>query len=594
MKQFLSRQNKPLLILALLIAVMLLALFIPLISSQNVLIQQNRICSTAFSVEDILFEEVETPNTPIGVKEIYTFTLDDKLADDAHLGFYTVHQYAEVYIDNAIVYRQVPQAGQSVIKTVGCNWVMLPLRGDDAGKDVRIEITPVYESFRGQKVDFLLGAAMDIYTDCLHHDLFSIVLCAAIFFIGIVFIVFAACSMYFYKTGKSLLMLGLSATMFGLWRLLDLHFSPFLFTNRPVFWYYLSLILLMFCLLPLYKSISNRFSFIHKKTVNVYLICSISVSTLLILLQIFGIYDLRETLFVTHLSIITGAAIVFISVALHFNEFLKGFKKSMEGAFLLLLFIGAMADLLLFYLINDSSGLAFTMTAFLLYFSFSGIRLVTNFVRQEHALREDAVRLADKERQLTQSRMVSMTGQIRAHFIFNILNAISGLCKYDPEKADETVVRFARFLRTNINILEDDKPVPFTAALNHLSDYISLEQVRFGDRVRFETDIQCDDFLIPPLILQPIVENSVKHGLTSTTSGGRILLQSWEEENTIYIRIQDNGTGFDTSADPNDDSTGLKNVRYRLKHVSNGDMHIDSSPGKGTTVTLTIPRTEVS
>ena len=73
------------------------------------------------------------------------------------------------------------------------------------------------------------------------------------------------------------------------------------------------------------------------------------------------------------------------------------------------------------------------------------------------------------------------------------------------------------------------------------------------------------------------------------------VLSSFRDFIKKYARlVHYNGTGFDTSADPNDDSTGLKNVRYRLKHVSNGDMHIDSSPGKGTTVTLTIPRTEVS
>lgn len=200
-----------------------------------------------------------------------------------------------------------------------------------------------------------------------------------------------------------------------------------------------------------------------------------------------------------------------------------------------------------------------------------------------------AASAARLEMELKNSRSILAMSQIRAHFIFNVLNAISGMCKYDAEKADETVVMFARFLRTNISILQNDTPVSFREALKHLEDYIALEQIRFGDKIRFEKDIQTDNFKLPSLILQPLVENAVKHGLTPIPEGGTILLRTWKDENDIFVCIHDNGAGFDPKTGIREGAVGLNNVRFRLEHIVNGRLIIESAPGKGTTVILIIP-----
>ncbi|MGN1166007.1 MAG: sensor histidine kinase [Lachnospiraceae bacterium] len=204
-----------------------------------------------------------------------------------------------------------------------------------------------------------------------------------------------------------------------------------------------------------------------------------------------------------------------------------------------------------------------------------------------------SVRAERLEDELKNSRIVLAMSQIRAHFIFNVLNAISGMCKYDPEKADETVVRFSHYLRTNIDILQEDAPVAFRVALQHLEDYVALEQVRFGDRVKFVEDIAVDDFVIPSLVLQPIVENSIKHGLRPKESGGTVSLSTWAEEENIFISIQDDGVGFDKKAVSDKSAVGLNNVRFRLKYFMKGKMEIESEPGQGTKVTISIPCKEV-
>ena len=213
-------------------------------------------------------------------------------------------------------------------------------------------------------------------------------------------------------------------------------------------------------------------------------------------------------------------------------------------------------------------------------------------IRRFPAIHQKASQADVLQMDLRDSRVAMAMSQIRTHFVFNVLNAISGMCKYDPEKADATVVRFARYLRNNIDIMSNDQPVPFEVALQYLEDYVVLEQIRFGDKIEFETQIGVDDFRLPPLILQPLVENSIKHGLTHRSEGGKVILSTWEDDKNIYITIADNGIGTDAAAAERQQGVGLKNVRFRLEHMMNGTLKMDSSPETGTTVTLTIPQKE--
>ena len=194
---------------------------------------------------------------------------------------------------------------------------------------------------------------------------------------------------------------------------------------------------------------------------------------------------------------------------------------------------------------------------------------------------------------LQQSRIVLAMSQIRAHFIFNILNAISGMCKYDPEKADATLIRFARYLRGNINVMQEDQPESFSVSLQHLQDYVALEQIRFGDRIRFQAETPVQDFNIPPLLMQPLVENAIKHGLTPKKEGGTITLRTRQQGDKILITVTDDGVGFSTDLPAKRESVGLSNVRFRLEQLVGGHMDITSIPGEGTTVTLTLPAERV-
>jgi sensor histidine kinase YesM len=267
-------------------------------------------------------------------------------------------------------------------------------------------------------------------------------------------------------------------------------------------------------------------------------------------------------------------------------------KKAKGGAWLhnrkisfCSLAVAAFLDLALFYVTGKSDHLVVTPLAYLVIVAVYSVRLLTKYLNQQMLLK-------DRENQLLQSRTTVALGQIRSHFIFNLLNAISGMCKSNPAKADETIVCFSRYLRANIDILQSDKLMPFYQILETLEDYIVLEQVRFGDRIAFEADIEEDDFLMPPLVLQPIVENAIKHGLTAKVEGGTIWLSTRSDSNWVYITVTDDGVGFQQHELHKKGSVGLQNVRFRLKHMVDGNITIESTPGLGTSVQIMIPRKE--
>ena len=187
-----------------------------------------------------------------------------------------------------------------------------------------------------------------------------------------------------------------------------------------------------------------------------------------------------------------------------------------------------------------------------------------------------------------------MLAQIQPHFLYNSLLVIQQVCLDDPETAAEAIGDFTKYLQHNMESLESDAPVRFTAELEHVRAYMHLQQIRFGDALQVEYDIQCDDFYMPALTLQPIVENAVKYGVRKNEDGhGKIVISSRETEGRYEIRVTDDGPGFSPGADLDDGKPshiGIRNVSERLALVSGGELRIQSQAGRGTVATILLPK----
>ena len=200
--------------------------------------------------------------------------------------------------------------------------------------------------------------------------------------------------------------------------------------------------------------------------------------------------------------------------------------------------------------------------------------------------------LARKEKEAADLRVSIMISQITPHFIYNTLTSIQQMCESDPGQAEETVEEFAEYLRGNLDSLSIKGPVPFERELNHVKCYLAIEKKRFGARVNVVYDIKEEEFLIPALTLQPMVENAVKHGLCKKKDGGTIWIHTERELDMVRIVIRDDGAGFDVNQPAEDDRehVGIQNVRTRLMNMCDGRLVINSTPGEGTRVEIMLPQ----
>jgi sensor histidine kinase YesM len=192
--------------------------------------------------------------------------------------------------------------------------------------------------------------------------------------------------------------------------------------------------------------------------------------------------------------------------------------------------------------------------------------------------------------QLTESRVSTMMSQIRPHFIYNTLGSIEQLCTIDPPKAGELVHNFAKYLRGNFGELDNAKPILMSQEMEHVHHYVSIEHVRFPD-MTFLFEMDSNDFHIPALTIQPIVENAIKHGLMRLPKGGTIRVVSYETDTHYCVSVEDDGMGFHTSELQDERKhVGIRNIRERLKAMVGGTLKIESTVGVGTKVLITIPK----
>jgi sensor histidine kinase YesM len=180
--------------------------------------------------------------------------------------------------------------------------------------------------------------------------------------------------------------------------------------------------------------------------------------------------------------------------------------------------------------------------------------------------------------------------QIRPHFLYNSLTAIMKLCD-DNARAKKAIVDFSEYLRNNVDFINNEKMIPAKKELDHVRCYLSLEKEIYGDALKVVYDIETDDFMLPPLTIQPIAENAVKHGIGKKEGGGTVKISVRCGSGEYVITVTDDGVGYTEGAEQSDDRrhVGLDNVRLRLKKQCGGSLNISGINGGGTVAVVYIP-----
>ena len=193
-----------------------------------------------------------------------------------------------------------------------------------------------------------------------------------------------------------------------------------------------------------------------------------------------------------------------------------------------------------------------------------------------------------QQREIAQQRASIMVLQMRPHFIYNTMTSIYCLCSQDPEKAQQVVMDFTTYLRKNFTAVASTEPIPFSSELEHTRAYLDVEQAQYSKSLIVDYDTPHTFFRVPPLTLQPIVENAVKHGRDPNAGSLHISIQTRKTDNGSEITVTDNGCGYDP-ADDSEPHIALKNIRQRLSLMCGGSLTITPCEDRGTVVTVMIP-----
>ena len=209
-------------------------------------------------------------------------------------------------------------------------------------------------------------------------------------------------------------------------------------------------------------------------------------------------------------------------------------------------------------------------------------------------LREQQEDFYQTQQKLSQMQLEIVRSQIQPHFLYNSLTAIAQLCEKNPKDAKAATIAFSDYLRMNIKSLDGCRMVPFDEELSHIKTYLYLEQLRFGEDLNVEMEIEETDFCLPALTIQPLVENAVKWGVGQKEDGGTVTLTVKRVGAEIVICITDDGVGMQegVNEDTRRSHIGMENVKSRLTQTCGGSISVESTLGKGTTVTVTIPSDE--
>lgn len=207
--------------------------------------------------------------------------------------------------------------------------------------------------------------------------------------------------------------------------------------------------------------------------------------------------------------------------------------------------------------------------------------------------------LEEQAKLVSKAELKALQAQINPHFLFNALNTIVALVRTDGEKARKLLIQLGEFFRKNIQ--RGDKFVTLRQELEHIRAYLSIEQARFGDSLSVVENIQseAEDWQLPALTLQPLVENAIKHGIYPKVEGGTVDISCWVKDNALQVVISDDGVGIEAErleeiyhkkgTSSQGMGLGLSNVNDRLKYLYGSGLLIESEQGKGTRILFSIP-----
>lgn len=524
-----------------------------------------------------------------GVSEYNTLNVRGHFTDDIPENMQLMIRLSNVVISLRINGKEIYHTRQdesAYSRSPGNGWAAIPSCGITRDDDVEYIISNVYRngnpqtfvqalkemyvSYEGDMARWVIGG----YTSSLLFGIITIPLGLILLFTGIVIPQIDR---------ERIFSLSLFSIASGMWILIDPNYMSF-FSDRMQFMMALYQIFQLLQIVAITKFAYTIVRGTGKKIIGMLHDAGLLLFAAATVGQIAGWFDYYDFTYVDIVLIYVICVVIPIVFIWESGGKNQLARKALISMLPLALF--TVAEQIMYHLGNYYDGFS-TKAGFTIFLAIQAVYTVKE-ARQLVKRVENAALL---EKELAESQMNIMISQIQPHFLYNALNTIQYLCENDPKLAGKTVGNFSKYLRGNMDSVAYKKPIPLSQELAHLEEYLAIEKLRFDD-VEVIFHIEAEGFLLPALTIQPIVENAIRHGVALKEHGGTVTVSTYEDEQNWYIEISDNGNGFATSGLPEDGRShiGIENTRQRIHTMCEGTLEIQSNPGIGTTVKITIPK----
>lgn len=516
--------------------------------------------------------------------------LSEGVSQGEALLFYVRNLYVSLKIDGAQVYAFGDPGAEAAFATPGITLASVPLDGLDAQGELEFTLVNAFCN-TVPSVPYLLNSLAlghaSQYFLCLLQDAPVVLLSVFVVLLGLLVLLLALISRFFSMADTPrLAALGLFALATGLWILFSVnaYILPLLIPlpKLAAAMDILSLYLMSAAALLLVHSYTNP---PYRRVTAILLIAQYGALAVLLVLQLLGAVQLYEM----QLSFILFTLLCAAGLGLMAADALK--NKQPETKLLLLALLPALVGAGLEAVNLFQPFMPRYLAATIGFCTTLGLMLALVVYGMKRRS-DEAVESQALEKRVLESQTAVMLSQIQPHFLFNILVAIQQLCLKDPEEASRAIAGFAHYLRGNLDSLSGARLIPLERELEHVKAYLTLEEIR-NPALRVRYEIGVSGFSLPPLSVQPLVENAVRHGVARRAGGkGTVTIRTGETDTHWLVTVEDDGPGFRPAQVAADGKkhVGIENVRARLSALCGGALEIFSAPAEGTLAQIQIPK----
>ena len=478
---------------------------------------------------------------------VFTRTLPDEIPENMALISRNYHQWLNVKVGGEEVFSYPGEDWNGFCNLISDEWCLIEIKPEYAGKTIELSFentsSPIFK-FSAPIGEFYYGTDNALVSFVKNQGFWGLILGIIISGIGALLLIVSFIYKGHTKQSTNTAM-GIAFFCFGVWIINRLKMS--VFPNHSTYVYWLSLMCLMLVAPFLFLYSYYRNNTFKKFALFAFRFC-LAADLLLISASFFIDFSVE---YITPVSyFLSVLAMLLTSYSLFRGGWGKESKlqskvdRRLDRAEFFSTLIYPTLGLIESIKYSDklwtewSMQFMFGMTIYaLIYFGF--ILWRTFLVVKDRTT---------VTKQLHDSQLELMMGQIQPHFMFNTLSSIRTLIKVDPDVAYDMVYNFSNYLRANVDNMTNLEGIKFESEVKHIHSYVEIEKVRYGDRLTIEYDIQESDFLVPPLSIQPLVENAIKHGVSKKPGGGTVQLKSYELIGFNVIEVNDDGLGFNAES----------------------------------------------